>query len=94
VFHPNVDAQSGSICLDILTADKWSAVLDVSCSHALQRSCLTRAADQGAAGFLAIAAFRTQQRVAFKQSSRFTVMPAPLTGARFGTSHTWCTQVG
>jgi ubiquitin-protein ligase len=29
VFHPNVDAQSGNICLDILTADKWSAVLDV-----------------------------------------------------------------
>ena len=33
VFHPNVDAQSGSICLDILTADKWSAVLDVRSSN-------------------------------------------------------------
>ena len=29
-----MDAQSGSICLDILTADKWSAVLDVTPSAA------------------------------------------------------------
>ena len=55
VFHPNVDAQSGNICLDILTTDKWSAVLDVCRSQpraavhfndALRRSgrCLSRCA--------------------------------------------------
>jgi hypothetical protein len=63
VFHPNVDAQSGSICLDILTADKWSAVLDVSLCplptkfHSIASS---TSAGQGATRVPAISAFRAQ----------------------------------
>ena len=76
VFHPNVDAQSGSICLDILTAEKWSAVLDVRILQltTLQRSAASPSAGQGAACLVAVAAFRAQQRIAVEQSSRLTVM--------------------
>ena len=76
VFHPNVDAQSGSICLDILTADKWSAVLDVRILQltTLQHSAASPSAGQGAACLVAVAAFRAQQRITVEQSSRLTVM--------------------
>ena len=66
VFHPNVDAQSGNICLDILTPDKWSAVLDVrrykisapSSACDLFSSAMTCGTGQGIARLAAVSVVR------------------------------------